>query len=161
MDWRSDVCSSDLNDPTLNEENARLVAEDSASGNSPALSVSELSNALKRTVEDRFGHVRVRGEISGWKRAASGHGYLCLKDDNAVLDGVMWKGVLQSLRFAPEDGLEVIATATLTTYPGRSKYQNVIEKLEMAGAGALRALMEQRRRKLQIGRGSWRERGGQ
>src|SRR3546814_3116350 len=93
MDWRSDVCSSDLNDPTLNEENARLVAEDSASGNSPALSVSELSNALKRTVEDRFGHVRVRGEISGWKRAASGHGYLCLKDDNAVLDGVMWKGV--------------------------------------------------------------------
>src|SRR3546814_2780857 len=73
------------NDPTLNEENARLVAEDSASGNSPALSVSELSNALKRTVEDRFGHVRVRGEISGWKRAASGHGYLCLKDDNAVL----------------------------------------------------------------------------
>lgn len=136
------------NDPTLNEENARLVAEDSASGNSPALSVSELSNALKRTVEDRFGHVRVRGEISGWKRAASGHGYLCLKDDNAVLDGVMWKGVLQSLRFAPEDGLEVIATGKLTTYPGRSKYQIVIEKLEIAGAGALMALLEQRRRKL-------------
>src|SRR3546814_12795540 len=93
------------NDPTLNEENARLVAEDSASGNSPALSVSELSNALKRTVEDRFGHVRVRGEISGWKRAASGHGYLRMKDANAVLDGVMWKGVLQSLSFAHEDGL--------------------------------------------------------
>src|SRR3546814_6254657 len=73
---------------------------------------------------------------------------LCLKDDNAVLDGVMWKGVLQSLRFAPEDGLEVIATGKLTTYPGRSKYQIVIEKLEIAGAGALMALLEQRRRKL-------------
>src|SRR3546814_3696566 len=101
------------NDPTLNEENARLVAEDSASGNSPALSVSELSNALKRTVEDRFGHVRVRGEFSGWKRAAWGHGYLCRKDDKPVLDGGMWKGVLQCLRFQPEDGLEGIATGNL------------------------------------------------
>ncbi len=136
------------NDQTLDEDSARLVAEDGASGNSPALSVSELSNALKRTVEDRFGHVRVRGEISGWKRAASGHGYLCLKDESAVIDGVMWKGVLQSLRFQPEDGLEVIATGKITTYPGRSKYQIVIERLEIAGAGALMALLEQRRRKL-------------
>src|SRR3546814_16434648 len=117
------------NDPTLNEENARLVAEDSASGNSPALSVSELSNALKRTVEDRFGHVRVRGEISGWKRAASGHGYLCLKDDNPVLDGVMCKGLLPSLPFAPEYVLEVIATRTLTPYPGRSHYRSQTRRL--------------------------------
>src|SRR3546814_6985629 len=130
------------NDPTLNEENARLVAEDSASGNSPALSVSELSNALKRTVEDRFGHVRVRGEISGWKRAASGHGYLCLKDDNAVLDGVMWNGVLQSMRFAPEDGIEEIGRGKLTTYPGRSNYPIVLATREIAGAGALMALPE-------------------
>ena len=136
------------NDPFPTKDSARLVAEDGASGNLPALTVSELSGALKRTVEDRFGHVRVRGEISGWKRAASGHGYLCLKDDSAVLDAVMWKGVLQSLRFAPEDGLEVIATGKITTYPGRSKYQIVIERLEIAGAGALMALLEQRRRKL-------------
>src|SRR3546814_8006424 len=93
------------NDQALDKDSARLVAEDSPSGNSPALSVSELAGALKRTVEDRFGHVRVRGEISGWKRAASGHGYLCLKDDAAVLDGEMWKGGRQSLRFTPEGGL--------------------------------------------------------
>src|SRR3546814_13763509 len=108
-----------------------------STGNAPALSVSQWSNALTRTVDDRFDQVRVRCEISVWKRAASWHGYLCLKDYTAVLDGVMWKGVLQSLRFAPEDGLEVIATGKLTTYPGRSKYQIVIEKLEIAGAGAL------------------------
>src|SRR3546814_13318134 len=88
--------------------------------------------------------------MSGWKRTASGDGYLCLNDYNAVLYGVMWKGVLQALRFAPGDGLEVIATGKLTTYPGRSKYQIVIEKLEIAGAGALMALLEQRRRKLQL-----------
>ena len=110
--------------------------------------MSELAGALKRTVEERFGHVRVRGEISGWKRAASGHGYLCLKDESAVLDGVMWKGVLQGLRFQPQDGLEVVATGRLTTYPGRSRYQIVIDRLEIAGAGALMALLDQRRRAL-------------
>ena len=103
---------------------------------------------MKRTIEDRFGHVRVRGEISGWKRAASGHGYLALKDEKAVLDGVIWKGSLAALRFVPEDGLDVIATGKLTTYPGRSKYQIVIDRLELAGAGALMALLEQRRQKL-------------
>ena len=136
------------NDRTFENDVDRLVAEDGASGNSPALSVTELSLALKRTVEDRFGHVRVRGEISGWKRAASGHCYLALKDESAVIDGVMWKGVAQALRFQPEDGLEVIVTGKLTTYPGRSKYQIVIERMEIAGAGALMALLEQRRRKL-------------
>src|SRR3546814_12196902 len=98
-----------------------------------------------------------RSEICGWKRAASGHGYLCLKDDNAVLDGVMWKGVLQSLRFAREDGLEVIATGKLTTYPGRSKYQRDREKLEIAGAGAMMALLEEGGKS---GRGGGGERGG-
>jgi exodeoxyribonuclease VII large subunit len=110
--------------------------------------VSELSGALKRTVEDQFGHVRVRAEISGLKRAASGHVYLALKDDKAVLDGIMWRGTAQKLSFRPEDGLEVICTGKLTTYPGRSKYQIVIEAMEPAGVGALMALLEERKRKL-------------
>ncbi len=110
--------------------------------------VSELSGALKRTVEDQFGHVRVRAEISGLKRAASGHVYLALKDEKAVLDGVMWRGTAQKLAFRPEDGLEVVCTGKLTTYPGRSKYQIVIEAMEPAGVGALMALLEERKRKL-------------
>ena len=119
-----------------------------APANTPEYSVSEIAGALKRTVESAFGQVRVRGEISGLKIAASGHAYLCLKDERAVLDSVMWKAGVQALRFRPEDGLEVIATGKLTTYPGRSKYQIVIESLEPAGAGALMALLEQRRAKL-------------
>ncbi len=110
--------------------------------------VSELSGALKRTVEDQFGHVRIRAEISGLKQAASGHVYLALKDEKAVLDGIMWRGVAQKLSFRPEDGLEVICTGKLTTYPGRSKYQIVIEAMEPAGVGALMALLEERKRKL-------------
>ena len=116
--------------------------------NAPALSVSELSGALKRSVEDAFGHVRVRGEISGYKRVASGHCYLTLKDDRACIDGVIWKGSAAALAFRPEDGIEVIATGKLTTYPGRSKYQIVIDRMELAGAGALMALLDQRRRAL-------------
>jgi exodeoxyribonuclease VII large subunit len=119
-----------------------------ASNNLPELTVSELANALKRTVEDRFGLVRVRGEISGLKIAASGHAYLALKDDAAVLDGVMWKGSVNMLRFRPEDGLDVICTGKLTTYPGRSKYQIIIDRMEPAGVGALMALLEERKRKL-------------
>ena len=116
--------------------------------NTPEYSVSELAHALTRTVEDSYGHVRVRGEISGFKRAASGHVYLSLKDDAAVIDGVMWKGVAGALPFRPEDGLEVIATGKLTTYPGRSKYQIVIERMEPAGVGALLAQLEARKAKL-------------
>ena len=116
--------------------------------NTPEYSVSELAGALKRTVEAAYGYVRVRGEISGWKRAASGHCYLCLKDDGAVIDGVMWKATAAALPFRPEDGLEVIVTGKLTTYPGRSKYQIVIERMEPAGVGALLAQLEERRRKL-------------
>ena len=116
--------------------------------NTPEYTVSELGNALKRTVENAYGYVRVRGEISGFKRATSGHLYLCLKDAGAVIDGVMWKGGAVALPFRPEDGLEVIATGKLTTYPGRSKYQIVIERMEPAGAGALMALLEARKAKL-------------
>lgn len=99
-------------------------------------------------VEGEFGHVRLRGEISGYKRVASGHVYLCLKDDAAVIDGVIWKGQAGALAFAPQDGVEVIATGRLTTYPGRSKYQIVIERMELAGAGALMALLEKLKAKL-------------
>ncbi len=99
-------------------------------------------------VEGEFGHVRIRGEISGYKRATSGHVYLALKDDAAVIDGVMWKGQANALAFAPQDGIEVIATGKLTTYPGRSKYQIVIERMELAGAGALMALFEKLKAKL-------------
>ncbi len=110
--------------------------------------VSELSQSLKRTVEDTFGHVRVRAEISGLKQAASGHVYLSLKDEKAVIDGIMWRGTASKLSFRPEDGLEVVCTGKLTTYPGRSKYQIVIERMEPAGAGALMALLEERKKKL-------------
>lgn len=127
--------------PYFEDEPTGLVAKEAAGDNAAALSVSEISALLKRTVEDRFGFVRVRGEISGFKRAASGHVYLCLKDENARLDAVMWRGTAQRLNFQPEDGLEVVATGKLTTYPGRSNYQLVIERMEVAGEGALLALL--------------------
>ncbi len=125
-----------------------LVAKETAGNNAAPLSISEISNLLKRTVEDRFGFVRLRGELSGVKRAASGHLYCALKDDKAVIDGVMWKGGAQRLAFRPEDGIEVVATGKLTTYPGRSKYQIVIETMEIAGEGALLALLEKLRARL-------------
>ncbi|MGE4278995.1 MAG: exodeoxyribonuclease VII large subunit [Magnetospirillum sp.] len=116
--------------------------------NVPEFSVGELSGALKRTVEETFAHVRVRGEISGFKRHSSGHLYFALKDADAVLDAVCWRGQAGRLAMAPEDGMEVIATGRLTTYPGRSKYQMVVERMELAGQGALLKLLEDRRRKL-------------
>jgi exodeoxyribonuclease VII large subunit len=125
-----------------------LLAEQKGGDNSPALSVSELSGALKRTVESAFGFVRVRGEISGWKRHASGHCYFTLKDEAACIDAVIWKGQAAGLAFRPEDGAEVIASGKLTTYPGRSKYQIVVNRLELAGEGALMALLDKRRRAL-------------
>ena len=117
-------------------------------GNAPIYSVSEISQSLKRTVEETFAHVRVRGEISGLSRPASGHMYLSLKDDKAVLDGVCWRGTVGRLGLTPEDGLEVIVTGRLSTYPGRSRYQIVIESMEVAGEGALLKLLEDRRKKL-------------
>jgi exodeoxyribonuclease VII large subunit len=117
--------------------------------NAPEFTVSELSSALKRTVEDAYGHVRVRGEISGFRGPhSSGHCYFALKDESAKIEAVIWKGVHGRMRFKPQEGLEVIATGKLTTYPGSSKYQIVIEAIEPAGIGALMALMEERKRKL-------------
>jgi len=120
----------------------------SSPSNAQEYSVTEVSLALKRTVEDQFGYVRIRGEISGLKRAASGHVYLALKDDKSVLDGILWKGVAGKLSFRPEDGLEVVVTGKLTTYPGRSKYQIVIDNMEVAGEGALMALLEKRKKEM-------------
>jgi exodeoxyribonuclease VII large subunit len=117
--------------------------------NAPEFTVSELSSALKRTVEDAYGHVRVRGEISGFRGPhASGHCYFALKDESAKIEAVIWKFAHARMRFKPQEGLEVIATGKLTTYPGSSKYQIVIEALEPAGIGALMALMEERKKKL-------------
>ena len=135
--------------PDDDEAPAGLVAKGQPGDNAAPLSITEISNLLKRTVEDRFGFVRLRGELSGVKRAASGHLYCCLKDEGAVIDGVMWKGGAQRLSFLPEDGIEVVASGKLTTYPGRSKYQIVIETMEIAGEGALLALLEKTRRRLE------------
>ena len=137
-----------FDDADSDDVRAGLVAKPGAGDNAAPLSVSEISGLLKRTVEERFGFVRVRGELSGVKRAASGHLYLCLKDENARLDGVMWRGAAQRLGFAAEDGVEVIATGKLTTYPGRSNYQIVIERMEIAGEGALLALLAKTRERL-------------
>ncbi|MER9673616.1 exodeoxyribonuclease VII large subunit [Mesorhizobium sp. M0208] len=118
--------------------------------NATEYTVSEISGALKRTVEDVFGNVRVRGEISGYRGPhSSGHAYFCLKDDRARLDAVVWKTTMSRLKFRPEEGMEVIATGRLTTYPGKSNYQIVIDNLEPAGAGALMALLDERKRRLQ------------
>jgi len=124
------------------------TSTENATHNLPILSVSEISGALKMTVEHAFPRVRIRGEISGFKRAASGHLYFTLKDEDAVLDGVCWRGTVGRLAIDPEDGMEIIATGRLTTYAGRSKYQVVVEAMELAGEGALLKLLEERRRKL-------------
>lgn len=117
-------------------------------GNVHEYTVSELASAVKRAVEDGFGFVRVRGEVSKVTRAASGHVYLDLKDDKAVLSSVVWKGVSDRFRIKPEMGMEVVVTGKMTTFPGQSKYQLVIDGLEPAGAGALMALLEERKKKL-------------
>jgi exodeoxyribonuclease VII large subunit len=117
--------------------------------NAAEFTVSEISHAVKRMVEDEFGHVRVRGEISGFRGVhSSGHAYFTLKDENAVIDAVIWKTGYARLTFKPQEGLEVIATGRLTTFPKSSKYQIVIDNIEPAGAGALMALLDERRRKL-------------
>ncbi|WP_108462000.1 exodeoxyribonuclease VII large subunit [Devosia naphthalenivorans] len=117
--------------------------------NAAEFTVSEIAQAVKRTVEDEFGHVRVRGEISGFRgQHSSGHCYFTLKDESASIDAVVWKGSYAKLTFKPEEGLEVIATGRLTTFPRSSKYQIVIDNIEPAGAGALMALLEERRKKL-------------
>ena len=112
-------------------------------------SVSELAFALKRTVEEAYGLVRLRGEISGFRgQHASGHCYFVLKDEKAAIEAVIWKSTFQRLKFKPEQGLEVVVKGRVTTYPDKSKYQIVIDDLEPAGIGALMALLEQRKRAL-------------
>ena len=132
----------------LPDERSGLLANVPRGDNSPALTVGELAGSLKRVIEGEFAHVRVRGEISGFKRHSSGHCYLSLKDEAACIDAVIWRGTAGGLAFRPEDGAEVIATGKMTTYAGRSKYQLVIEQLELAGEGALMALLEKRRKAL-------------
>lgn len=124
------------------------AASQKAGSNLPEISVSDLSQRLKRTVEDAFGLVRVRGEIGECKLHSSGHLYLSLKDDAAVLAAVCWRGQVSKLGVKPERGMEVVCTGRITTYPGQSKYQMVIEGMELAGAGAILKMLEERRKKL-------------
>jgi exodeoxyribonuclease VII large subunit len=125
------------------------MAESTPATNAPELSVTELSGALKRTIEDRFAYVRVRGEVSNYRGPhSSGHVYFSLKDQGARIDAVIWKGVFSRMRIRPEEGMEVIATGKVTTFPGKSAYQIIVEAMEPAGVGALMALLEARRVKL-------------
>ena len=112
----------------------------------PELTVTQISSEIKRFVETAFAKVRIKGEIFGAKRADSGHWYLSLKDENAVLSAVVWKGVAMHLAIKPEDGLEVVATGKITTFAGKSSYQLVIEQMEVAGTGALLKLLEERKK---------------
>jgi len=117
--------------------------------NAHEFTVSELALSLKRTVEETFGHVRVKGELGRVTTAKSGHVYLDIKDDKAVINSIIWKGVAGRLPMRPEEGMEVVVEGKLSTYPGRSNYQLIIDKMELAGAGALMALLEKRKKKLQ------------
>ncbi|MFL5223737.1 MAG: exodeoxyribonuclease VII large subunit [Microvirga sp.] len=126
-----------------------LAETAAATTNAPEWSVSDLAQALRRTLEDNFGHVRLRGEISGYRGPhGSGHVYFSLKDADACIDAVIWRSSFARLRFRPQEGLEVIATGKITTFAGKSKYQIVIDGIEPAGVGALMALLDERRRKL-------------
>ena len=116
--------------------------------NLPEYSVSELSGALKKAVEEGFPFVRVRGEVSGLKFASSGHIYFDLKDDRAVLNAIVWKQTARGLRLMPEAGMEVVCTGRITTYPGSSRYQIIVEVIELAGLGALMAMLEERKKRL-------------
>ena len=122
-----------------------LFEDPAEGGNAPEFTVSELSGAVKRTIEGEFGHVRVRGEIGRVSRPASGHLYFDLKDDRSVLAAISWKGQAARLSVRPEEGMEVIATGRLTTFPGQSKYQLIVEDITPAGQGALMLMLEKRR----------------
>ncbi|MBU3030661.1 exodeoxyribonuclease VII large subunit [Paracoccus marinaquae] len=124
------------------------LLEDAPGSNAHEFTVSELSGAVKRSIEDQFGRVRVRGEVGRVSRPGSGHLYFDLKDDRAVLAAVTWKGQAARLAQRPEEGLEVIATGRMTTFPGQSKYQLIVDQIEPGGAGALMAMLEARRKAL-------------
>lgn len=115
----------------------------------PEFSVTELSQVLKMTLEETFSNIKVRGEISGFKPHSSGHLYFNLKDSSSVLNTVCWKGTSTALKIKPEDGLEVICTGKISTYPARSNYQFIVSNIEVAGVGALLAMLEQRKKKLE------------
>ncbi|WP_320177484.1 exodeoxyribonuclease VII large subunit [Roseovarius pacificus] len=125
-----------------------LIDDPMEGENAPEFSVSEISGAVKRVIEGEFAHVRVKGEVGRVSRPRSGHVYLDLKDDRAVLAGVIWKGVATRLSVQPEEGMEVVATGRLTTFPGQSRYQIVIEDIKPAGMGALMAMLEKRKAQL-------------
>src|ERR1700710_2349193 len=118
-------------------------------GNTPEFSVSHLAGAIKQTLEGAFGRVRVRGEITELRAYASGHVYFALKDESAKIRAIIWRGVASRVGLKPENGVEVIATGKITSYPERSEYQLIIERLEYAGAGALLARIEALRLRLQ------------
>src|SRR3984893_2955133 len=126
-------------------------ASETVRPNLPEFSVSEIAAALKRTVEDAFPFVRVRGEVSNLKFHSSGHVYFDLKDDKASLNAVIWRLTAQRLRVRPEQGLEIVCTGRVTTYPGSSRYQIIVEQVELAGLGALMAMLEARKKKLAAG----------
>jgi exodeoxyribonuclease VII large subunit len=126
-----------------------LLEDDGPPGNAPEFTVSELSGAVKRVIEGEFGLVRVRGEIGRVSRPASGHLYFDLKDDRAVLAAICWKGQASRLAVRPEEGLEVVATGRLTTFPGQSKYQMIVDDIRPAGVGALMAMLEKRKKALE------------
>ncbi|MFD0859277.1 exodeoxyribonuclease VII large subunit [Roseovarius aquimarinus] len=122
-----------------------LIDDPDPGDNAPEFSVSDLSGAIKRLIEGEFSFVRVKGEIGRVSRPKSGHIYLDLKDDRAVINGIIWKGVAGRLPVQPEEGMEVVATGRLTTFPGQSRYQIIIEDIKPAGAGALMAMLERRK----------------
>ena len=122
-----------------------LIDEPEDGQNAPEFSVSEISGVVKRMIEGEFSHVRIRGEVGRVSRPQSGHLYLDLKDDRAVLASIIWKGVAGRLRVQPEEGMEVVATGRLTTFPGQSRYQMIIEDIAPAGVGALMAMLEKRK----------------
>jgi exodeoxyribonuclease VII large subunit len=124
------------------------LAPPTEDGNAKAYSVSELAFALKRTLEDAYGFVRLRGELSKVTHHSNGHVYLTVKDERASIDGVVWKGQVRTLQVRPEQGMEVIVTGKITTYPGGSRYQIIIETMEPAGVGALLAQLERLKAKL-------------
>ena len=124
--------------------------------NIPEYSVTELSSALKSTIEDNFGYVRIKGELSGVNKHSSGHIYLTLKDENAIINGIIWRSSVPKIKIQPEEGLEVICSGKISTgynpgrYPGRSNYQITIDSMKPAGVGALMAILEERKQKLKI-----------
>lgn len=124
------------------------ATKNEARSNVPELSVSELAFSLKRTLEETYGRVRVRGELTGLKLAGSGHLYGDLKDEESVINIVCWRGSMSRLSIRPEDGLDVIITGKMTSYPKNSRYQLVIEQMELAGEGAILKMLEERKKKL-------------